>query len=183
MIGFCTQNSSPIEQQEELIVEKPELKTDTLCVICEFTLNLAAKYLSQNATEPEIEKWLEYVCNTEMPKPIRNECNTFIQAYGPVVISLLLKQVNPDKICQTIGACPKVTMPSQQGQVDVLASSLERHLKTRKELNEEKKNKMKFELKLEQQNVNAANTSCVMCEFVLNVLQQYVSLNSTEVIF
>ena len=42
-----------------------------------------------------------------MPKPIRNECNTFVATYGPVVISLLIKQVDPKKICSTIGACPK----------------------------------------------------------------------------
>lgn len=57
--------------------------------------------------QPEVEKWLEYVCNTEMPKPIRNECNAFVETYGPVVISLLIKQVDPKKICSTIGACPK----------------------------------------------------------------------------
>ena len=58
-------------------------------------------------SKPEVEKWLEYICNTEMPKPIRNECSAFVATYGPVIISLLVKQVDPKKICSTIGACPK----------------------------------------------------------------------------
>jgi saposin len=42
-----------------------------------------------------------------MPKPIRNECSAFVATYGPLIISLLIKHVDPKQICQTIGACPK----------------------------------------------------------------------------
>lgn len=65
---------------------------------------------------------MDYVCKTDMPKPIRNECSQFVDQYGPVIIPLLVKQINPDAICKLIGACAKgkeveqtmITMLQQQ---------------------------------------------------------------------
>ena len=42
-----------------------------------------------------------------MPSTIRQECKTFVDQYEPVIIALISKQVDPDKICQFIGLCEK----------------------------------------------------------------------------
>ena len=96
--------------------------------------------------KPEVEKWLEYVCHTVMPAPLKNECSSFVQEYGPIVIALLVKEVNPNQVCGFIGVCPK----------------------------------QKTELEKRTDNLKA-NATCVLCEFVLNVLSKYINTNSTEV--
>ena len=42
-----------------------------------------------------------------MPVTIRTECKAFVDQYEPVIIALLAKQIDPDKICQTLGLCEK----------------------------------------------------------------------------
>lgn len=54
----------------------------------------------------EVEKWLEYACDA-MPSTIRTECKQFVDQYEPIIATLIAGQINPDKVCQFIGVCPK----------------------------------------------------------------------------
>ena len=80
--------------------------TNQTCVLCEFVINVLGRYVNQNSTEPEIEKWLQYVCSV-FPSSIKSECNSFVDQYGPLIISLLVRKIEPEKICQTIELCPR----------------------------------------------------------------------------
>jgi hypothetical protein len=53
-----------------------------------------------------------------MPAPIRQECSSFIATYGPIIIELFVQQVQPDKVCRTIGLCPKLIEPRQKMMSD-----------------------------------------------------------------
>ena len=53
----------------------------------------------------EVEKWLDYVCNNVMPSTVRQECTSFVNEYGPVIIQFLASEINPSKICTQIKVC------------------------------------------------------------------------------
>ena len=53
----------------------------------------------------EVEKWLDYVCNNVMPSTIKQECTSFVNEYGPVIIQFLATEINPNKICTQIKVC------------------------------------------------------------------------------
>lgn len=147
MLGFCTKAEA--NQVEDEIEEPLMAKSSELCVICEFTLKLLSNYINQNSSEPEIEKWLEYVCNTDMPKALRNECSQFVATYGPIIIPLLIQEVKPDQICKTIKACPSASILIKP--VFTQTAELEK----------------------------PSNGSCTICTFALNTITQYISLNAT----
>lgn len=105
MIGMCTQAdmneeipSLEIDQIVSAHVKSGPLQSNDSCIICEFVLKLLGEFVSQNSTEPEVEKLLEYVCQHVMPVPIRDECSGFVSQYGPVVIALLVNGIQPDKV-------------------------------------------------------------------------------------
>ena len=59
---------------------------------------------------------MDYVCTNVLPVTIRSECKAFVDEYEPVIIALISKQIDPDKICHTIGLCSKpfeLTMKSE----------------------------------------------------------------------
>jgi saposin len=80
--------------------------SDAECLLCEFAMNLLAKELKSNKTEPEIEALLRGVCNKRIPSKFKNQCNAFIDQYGPIIIELIVNEVEPEKICVAISLCP-----------------------------------------------------------------------------
>jgi hypothetical protein len=70
-------------------------------------MGAVVKLLSENSSSVEVQKALDYVCTHVMPETIRSECKAFVDQYEPVIVALLVKQVDPDKICQLLGLCPK----------------------------------------------------------------------------
>jgi hypothetical protein len=49
---------------------------------------------------------LEFVCQA-LPSTIRAECKQFVDEYEPVIVALISNQIQPEKVCQIIGLCPK----------------------------------------------------------------------------
>ncbi len=74
---------------------------------------------SANASEQELVKIFEQVC-TKMPETIRGECKDFVDTYAADIIALLVREVDPAKVCELIKICPKpknvafLTKPSLQ---------------------------------------------------------------------
>ena len=59
-----------------------------------------------NASEQELIQIFEKVC-TQMPVTLRDECKSFVDNYAPDIIALLIREVDPDKVCQIIKLCQK----------------------------------------------------------------------------
>jgi saposin len=79
------------------------------CAICEFVMKEVESLLGKNATEAEVEAALEKVCGF-LPATIKDECDSFVQAYTPAIINLILQNVQPDEICSKIGLCTSSTV-------------------------------------------------------------------------
>lgn len=82
-------------------------------------MGAVVKLLSMNSSSAEVQKALDYVCMHVMPEPIRSECKAFVDQYEPVIVALLVKQVDPDKICQLLGLCPKKEALLQQAKFEI----------------------------------------------------------------
>lgn len=54
--------------------------------------------------QAEIKAFLEKVC-TVFPSELTDTCKDVIDEYGPDIIKLLLKEVDPYTICKEIGLC------------------------------------------------------------------------------
>ena len=85
----------PITSNE---VSKVSDDPSTQCVMCEFVIKTLDSQLSDNATEEEIIKALDEVCDI-LPDTIKAPCEAFVQQYGPTVIALLLQELDPQQVC------------------------------------------------------------------------------------
>ncbi|XP_077999575.1 prosaposin-like isoform X3 [Glandiceps talaboti] len=83
---------------------KVAVKDSTTCEVCKLVGQYLLTVLKNNATEQEIEQALEEVCNL-LPASVKDECNSLVQQYGPVLFSLL-KSLSPSELCDAIGLCP-----------------------------------------------------------------------------
>jgi len=55
-----------------------------------------------------------------MPTVLRDECKSFVDSYGADIIALLVREVDPAKVCELVKICPKpkdvafLTKPNEQ---------------------------------------------------------------------
>jgi hypothetical protein len=141
-----------------------EPSSSQTCVLCEFVLNVLSRYISQNSTEPEIEKWLGHVC-TVFPSSLKGECNSFVKEYGPIIVTLLVK-LQPDQICTAINLCPK-----KQSHLDQMFSNL-------------RPKTLEFTTVQEVVEVNEKHKDhdleCTVCEFSIEYLYHQYNIEQTE---
>ncbi|PAA73160.1 hypothetical protein BOX15_Mlig011638g1 [Macrostomum lignano] len=100
VMGLCAGDS------ERLLSSSTVLASTTGCDICQTVILYVKSLLKENATEKEVMDVLEKVCNF-MPTQEQSACRSFIEQYTPYIIQLLMQDVDPKQICQTIGLCPK----------------------------------------------------------------------------
>ncbi|CAL1543582.1 unnamed protein product [Lymnaea stagnalis] len=100
-IGLCTGNKVPILPNLKSSVKQPN---DELCDLCKYVVTYIDTFVKENATEAEIEALLEKVCKI-LPSSISQQCDSLVQQYGPVIIQLLLQELDPTQVCSAIGLC------------------------------------------------------------------------------
>jgi len=75
------------------------------CELCELVIKYIDSELSDNATEAEIVKAVDEVCDI-LPDTVKETCEQFVAQYGPTVIALLLQELDPNQVCAKLGLCP-----------------------------------------------------------------------------
>lgn len=96
--AFLIQNSSSVIQVNRIT------STGTECSLCEFAANYVEGYLAQNYTEVEIETVLDKVCELG-PNSFVQECDSFINAEVPNIISEFENYETPEEVCSQLGYC------------------------------------------------------------------------------
>lgn len=92
-------------REEETPVQiTPKPKAQPLCDICKLVLQQVDIVLGDNRTEPEVERALDKAC-TYFPETIQAECQSFVNAYAPAVINLLIQEIKPSEVCKKLGLC------------------------------------------------------------------------------
>lgn len=85
-------------QQNTKSGEKPT------CVICEYVLHELQTYLKNGQTEAEIKQYVDAICD-KMPSVVRGECRKFVDTYEPLIVQLLVDEIDPSQICVEIKLC------------------------------------------------------------------------------
>lgn len=118
MLGLCTNatvSASPIlpvaiplsgdaVSSVRLMLAQTKVSAGPQCALCELIMKELTGMLVNNATEEEVTQALEKVCNL-LPQTLAQECDTFVEEYGKMVIELLMKEVSPKEICTLLGLC------------------------------------------------------------------------------
>ncbi|XP_035668816.1 prosaposin-like isoform X1 [Branchiostoma floridae] len=106
-VGFCPSLkalSMAKLKPAKKVVQTEKVGQSVGCIICEFVMQIVDEELSANSTEKEITDALDKVCS-HFPDTIRDECTDFVNEYGPAVVQLLKLELDPQRICSTIGLC------------------------------------------------------------------------------
>ena len=45
-----------------------------------------------------------------LPKSVSAECKAFVDEYGPMVVKLLLEELDPEKVCETLSLCSQADL-------------------------------------------------------------------------
>ena len=54
--------------------------------------------------QAEIEQLLDQVCAI-LPGDLKQQCDTLVQQYGPIIVQLLLQELDPTQVCTALGLC------------------------------------------------------------------------------
>ncbi|KAJ8022464.1 Prosaposin [Holothuria leucospilota] len=109
-IGFCP--SLTTIPAIELVAAHPisrlnqESPSDgpVACTVCKMVVQKVEVILKDKKTEAEITAAMEKVCSL-LPTSLARQCQAFIDQYGPVIIQLLVNQMDPQQVCSYIRLC------------------------------------------------------------------------------
>lgn len=102
-MGCCSARAPQIVK-----IDSAKLKFGN-CAVCKMIMDYLDNVLGQNSTRQKIEQTLEKICNF-IPS-VFDECCAVIDAYGPMILDLLVKEMAPRLVCVEIGLCPGVQKP------------------------------------------------------------------------
>lgn len=75
-----------------------------ICMVCQLVVTEVKAMIGDNATEAEIMQALEKAC-AMLPDKYSKQCKDFVDKYGPMVIDLLIKDIDPEQVCTQLGLC------------------------------------------------------------------------------
>merc|ERR1711879_222754 len=110
--------------------------------------------LQQNYTQAQIIKQLEVVCALS-PEPFRDQCDSFVEYYVPVLINYIIKYEDPQNACQQLGLCTSFAT-----EPEIVVADLE-----------------KFPEVVEV--VEASPEECQICKMLVGFVESYVQANQT----
>jgi len=102
---FKTPSSPHTSSKKPSLTKKPEAPESVECSVCTYLVGYAEQYVKENRTETQILSALDDVCKALGIQSWVKECQTMVNAEGPMIIDLLEKAENPDTICSQIGFC------------------------------------------------------------------------------
>lgn len=125
------------------------------CTLCKMVVENVKKKLEEKQSQAMIIDYINHnLC--EKVGSSKELCKSLIDAYAPLFFEIIAKDVNATQICTMIGMCEQT-----------------------KRVTNHKIILIEQENKPEQLNVKV-NTTCVMCEFVINLLARVIKTNTSE---
>ena len=118
-----------------------------------------------------IEKF-EYVCNSEIPASLRDQCNTFITNYGSNIIDLILDDIDADVICRELGLCPSLIKSKPTNKL--ANTDLFKYVKQVKPMYH-----LEPALKVNEKK-NDDTLECTLCVYVAQLADNFLKKNKTE---
>ncbi|XP_078453812.1 prosaposin isoform X2 [Lampetra planeri] len=100
-LGLC---KSEARQLALARVMPAKLAGGTFCEACKLLVSYLDSMLGQNATKEQIEQALETVCSF-LPDAFQQQCDSLVDQYGELLVQLLEQALDPDFVCNKLGAC------------------------------------------------------------------------------
>lgn len=88
--------------------EEPSYK----CTICTFIISRMKHYAAENQTAEEILASLRKSCDLFAVISLKEQCESFLDQYGPYIIQMVSSDVQPKVACQDLGLCDKSSQTS-----------------------------------------------------------------------
>lgn len=110
LVGLCPRKGVPALTVHMAPAKQTQKKDDGFCEVCKQLVGYLEKNLEKNSTEERIRGALEKGCHF-LPDPYKDECDSFVTQYEPVLMQILVEMMDPSFVCQKVGACPAVQMP------------------------------------------------------------------------
>lgn len=162
LLGFCEASktakfqSHPVLQLMLLQKSKKKVMNSIECQVCESLINEARELIRQKKTEDEIIEFLKTRVCSLLPAE-QDQCKAAVTQYGPIIFQLLVSELDPQTVCQALGACGKsfasIRKVSPAPTVRRLASSASLKPKS--------------------------GPQCILCEYVLRELDKLIGDNKT----
>ncbi|GFR60011.1 proactivator polypeptide, partial [Elysia marginata] len=144
-LGLCSSKKG-ITEIRPLLKKSNGKVEDELCPVCLMAVAVLENMLPQNATEEVmIDALRKEVCE-RLPVSMKDQCKSMVAIYLHYVIDLIIQELPPQKICNTIGLCSNTSsspitalsmakkLKNKPGPIciecEVLLSELQRDLKT-----------------------------------------------------
>lgn len=148
-------------------------KDDVSCVMCEYAITQLDKMLGDHKTEEEIRQALDQLCSV-LPKTVRAECQLFVDTYTDQVIRMLINELTPDQICIELHLCKPDSSQLQEltgaNQLPLSRMFVGIPPQPQASLNSVDAPGGKMH----------QSTECVLCEFVLTKIDNYIEDNTTK---
>ncbi|XP_067008274.1 uncharacterized protein Sap-r [Anabrus simplex] len=109
--GIGVRVQKPVSLPPPLPIERMMPQTLTYfankegCALCEYVLHYLQLALTAPASEAEIKKLVDDVCE-HLPSTISDQCKEFVDTYGDAVVALLAQEIDPSVVCPKMGLCP-----------------------------------------------------------------------------
>ncbi|XP_043251001.1 uncharacterized protein LOC122396524 isoform X5 [Colletes gigas] len=171
-----------------------DVNDDLPCKLCEQLVGHLRDLLVANTTEVEFRLVLDGLC--KQTKSFRSECTSIVDEYYPEIYSYLTKNLNTYAVCQMSGLCPVPgktiqnepiwpLVPNNVAEIGIrIFQDSEKKLKSEKheELTKTEVEAMQlpiermlpFPMSMAQQDVKGKE-SCVLCEYVLHSMQEFIT--------
>ncbi|PAA52900.1 hypothetical protein BOX15_Mlig011638g3 [Macrostomum lignano] len=87
---------------------------DVECQVCEMLVSEARQMIRDNRTQEEIIEFVKNrVCNLVPAE--KDKCIRAVTEYGPIIFQLLASELDPNTVCQALGACGKTDSTAARG--------------------------------------------------------------------
>ncbi|XP_063817383.1 prosaposin isoform X2 [Pseudophryne corroboree] len=93
-----------VEHCRQTVWNKPMLKS-VPCDLCKEVVDVVRKFVSDNATQSEILSYLNKACEFIPDEAISSECKQLVDQYYPLVLNIIVEELNPSVACAAIGLC------------------------------------------------------------------------------
>lgn len=80
-------------------------KNDVECDLCKQVVSLVEEQLKDKRTEDAIRDALDKVCSY-LPSSVASRCQTFVNTYAELLISILVQEMDPTLVCAAVNVCP-----------------------------------------------------------------------------
>ncbi|XP_053383474.1 uncharacterized protein LOC123564714 [Mercenaria mercenaria] len=150
-------DSLPIVQQVSEKKESESVGNEVECEACKYIMTYLDKELQKNRTEENIKAALKEICSKLSDQTLTAQCTKLVTKYAQTIINFLLLAESPDKICKELTLCPAgVKKLPEPVHIKLLKDSKETLTST------------------------AAGPFCVICEYVIEKLDDVLKGNRSE---